>query len=174
MLDVACYPGNYAAIKLVRSSNPKVDHNIGLSRFSFFFFFWKKKERIFYLEGGNNIYILMIYVVRNTIEVLLVVSSFVPHQALLWLCWRFGDDESAAFKSDSSRNNSLSPYLHFKMAGFLRGKQSGIQNDLSSAILPGLFAPDDQARYGINSQIGFVGSVRICRISLTFILHLDP
>jgi hypothetical protein len=42
------------------------------------------------------------------------------------------------------------------MAGFLRGKQSGIQSDLSASILPGLFAPDDQARYGINSQIGYV------------------
>lgn len=40
------------------------------------------------------------------------------------------------------------------MAGFLRGKQAGIQNDLSAGILPELFAPDDQARYGINSQIG--------------------
>jgi hypothetical protein len=45
-----------------------------------------------------------------------------------------------------------------KMAGFLRGKQAGIQNDLSAAILPGLFAPDDQARYGINSQIGYASS----------------
>lgn len=42
------------------------------------------------------------------------------------------------------------------MAGFLRGKQAGIQNDLSAGILPGLFAPDDQARFGINSQIGYV------------------
>ncbi|RFU36219.1 hypothetical protein B7463_g145, partial [Scytalidium lignicola] len=40
------------------------------------------------------------------------------------------------------------------MAGFLRGKQAGIQGDLSAGILPGLFAIDDQARYGINSQIG--------------------
>ncbi len=44
------------------------------------------------------------------------------------------------------------------MAGFLRGKQAGIQNDLSAGILPGLFAPDDQFRYGINSQIGYVGA----------------
>jgi hypothetical protein len=43
----------------------------------------------------------------------------------------------------------------FKMAAFLRGKQAGIQNDLSAGILPGLFAPDDQARFGINSQIGY-------------------
>jgi syntaxin-binding protein 5 len=42
------------------------------------------------------------------------------------------------------------------MAGFLRGKQAGIQNDLSAAILPGLFAPDDQARFGINSQVRYV------------------
>lgn len=47
-----------------------------------------------------------------------------------------------------------------KMAGFLRGKQAGIQHDLSAAILPGLFAPDDQARFGINSQIGYVGAPR--------------
>ncbi|KAI0475165.1 lethal giant larvae like, C-terminal-domain-containing protein [Xylariaceae sp. FL0804] len=39
------------------------------------------------------------------------------------------------------------------MASFLRGKQSGMQNDLSENILPGLFAPDDRMRYGINSQI---------------------
>ncbi|KAI5925647.1 lethal giant larvae like, C-terminal-domain-containing protein [Camillea tinctor] len=39
------------------------------------------------------------------------------------------------------------------MASFLRGKQSGMQNDLSANILPGLFSPDDRARYGINSQI---------------------
>jgi len=45
------------------------------------------------------------------------------------------------------------------MAGFLRGKQAGIQNDLSAGILPGLFAPDDQARFGINSQIGYVSSL---------------
>lgn len=42
------------------------------------------------------------------------------------------------------------------MAGFLRGKQAGIQSDLSAGILPGLFSVDDQARYGINSQIGYV------------------
>jgi len=46
------------------------------------------------------------------------------------------------------------------MAGFLRGKQAGIQNDLSAGIIPSLFAPDDQARFGINSQIGYVGSSR--------------
>ncbi|CAG8972386.1 hypothetical protein HYALB_00007139 [Hymenoscyphus albidus] len=40
------------------------------------------------------------------------------------------------------------------MASFLRGKQAGIQNDLSAGILPGLFSPDDRARFGINSQIG--------------------
>ncbi|KAK6592436.1 snare-dependent exocytosis protein [Botrytis cinerea] len=40
------------------------------------------------------------------------------------------------------------------MAAFLRGKQAGIQNDLSAGILPGLFAPDDLDRFGINSQIG--------------------
>ncbi|KAL7918194.1 lethal giant larvae like, C-terminal domain-containing protein [Trichoderma austrokoningii] len=39
------------------------------------------------------------------------------------------------------------------MAGFLRGKQAGIQNDLSGSIRPELFTPDDHARYGLNSQI---------------------
>ncbi|KAM3462461.1 hypothetical protein NHJ6243_004041 [Beauveria neobassiana] len=39
------------------------------------------------------------------------------------------------------------------MAGFLRGKQAGIQKDLSASIRPELFTPDTQARYGINSQI---------------------
>ncbi|KAJ4187885.1 Lethal(2) giant larvae sro7 [Fusarium falciforme] len=39
------------------------------------------------------------------------------------------------------------------MAAFLRGKQTGMQNDLSASIRPELFLPDDQARYGINSQI---------------------
>ncbi|KAL7810057.1 lethal giant larvae like, C-terminal domain-containing protein [Trichoderma aethiopicum] len=39
------------------------------------------------------------------------------------------------------------------MASFLRSKQAGIQNDLSGSIRPELFAPDDHARYGLNSQI---------------------
>ncbi|KAI3402052.1 hypothetical protein diail_4026 [Diaporthe ilicicola] len=39
------------------------------------------------------------------------------------------------------------------MASFLRAKQAGMQKDLSAAILPHLFVPDEQARYGINSQI---------------------
>ncbi|KAF4126055.1 syntaxin-binding protein 5 [Geosmithia morbida] len=39
------------------------------------------------------------------------------------------------------------------MSSFIRGKQAGIQNDLSADIRPELFTPDDQARYGINSQI---------------------
>ncbi|KAK1831264.1 Lethal(2) giant larvae protein SRO7 [Podospora conica] len=39
------------------------------------------------------------------------------------------------------------------MASFLRGKQSGVQNDLSAAVVPGLFAPEEQSRFGINSQI---------------------
>ena len=55
---------------------------------------------------------------------------------------------------------SISPFAflipRLNMAGFLRGKQAGIQNDLSAGILPGLFALDDQARFGINSQIGYV------------------
>ena len=39
------------------------------------------------------------------------------------------------------------------MASFLRGKQAGVQKDLSANILPHLFDPDEQTRYGINSQI---------------------
>jgi len=39
------------------------------------------------------------------------------------------------------------------MAGFLRARQAGIQNDLSAGIAPGAFNPDELARYGINSQI---------------------
>ena len=39
------------------------------------------------------------------------------------------------------------------MAHLLRGKQAGIQNDLSAGINSDFFAIDDLARYGINSQI---------------------
>lgn len=39
------------------------------------------------------------------------------------------------------------------MASYLRSKQAGIQSDLSGSISSELFTPDDQARYGINSQI---------------------
>lgn len=39
------------------------------------------------------------------------------------------------------------------MASFLRAKQSGVLTDLSEGIHPGMFAIDDDARYGINSQI---------------------
>lgn len=65
------------------------------------------------------------------------------------------------------------------MAGFLRGKQAGIQNDLSAGILPGLFAPDDQARFGINSQIGYdptVSSIVKSRLTSTVnrCLAYDP
>lgn len=41
------------------------------------------------------------------------------------------------------------------MAGFVRSKQAGIERDLSGSIRPELFTPDDQARYGINSQIRY-------------------
>jgi syntaxin-binding protein 5 len=41
------------------------------------------------------------------------------------------------------------------MASFLRGRQAGIA-DLSAGITPDLFAPDDQARFGINSQTSCV------------------
>ncbi|PGH18888.1 hypothetical protein AJ80_04306 [Polytolypa hystricis UAMH7299] len=39
------------------------------------------------------------------------------------------------------------------MAHFLRGKQAGIQHDLSAGLAPDLFMLDDVARYGINSRI---------------------
>lgn len=39
------------------------------------------------------------------------------------------------------------------MASFLRGKQTGIQKDLSATIAPQFFAPDEQERFGINSHI---------------------
>ncbi|SPO05232.1 related to SRO77 - polarized exocytosis by regulating SNARE function [Cephalotrichum gorgonifer] len=39
------------------------------------------------------------------------------------------------------------------MASFLRGKQTGMQKDLSAGIASSDFNPDDLARYGINSQI---------------------
>ncbi|KAJ2899931.1 hypothetical protein MKZ38_002730 [Zalerion maritima] len=42
------------------------------------------------------------------------------------------------------------------MSSFIRGKQVGIQNDLSLTIQDIHFAPDDQARYGINSQIACI------------------
>lgn len=38
------------------------------------------------------------------------------------------------------------------MAHLIRGKQAGIQNDLSAGISPELFAIDDLARFGVNSQ----------------------
>ncbi len=44
------------------------------------------------------------------------------------------------------------------MAGFIRGKQSGVQNDLSATIPPGIFTPDEQSRYGINSQLRYRSS----------------
>ncbi|EFX00770.1 snare-dependent exocytosis protein [Grosmannia clavigera kw1407] len=39
------------------------------------------------------------------------------------------------------------------MASFIRGKQAGMQNDLSAGILPGVFTPEEQVRYGVASQI---------------------
>lgn len=53
--------------------------------------------------------------------------------------------------------DTLILHLHLNgiMAGYLRGKQAGIQNDLSASIRPELFTPDYQARYGINSQIRY-------------------
>ncbi|GAB7352147.1 hypothetical protein MBLNU459_g2636t1 [Dothideomycetes sp. NU459] len=42
------------------------------------------------------------------------------------------------------------------MASLIRGKQAGVQNDLSAGLMPDFFAIDDIARYGINSQISAV------------------
>ncbi|KAJ5793108.1 uncharacterized protein N7503_009086 [Penicillium pulvis] len=42
------------------------------------------------------------------------------------------------------------------MAQFLRGKQAGIQRDLSEGLSPELFALDDFERCGVNSQISVV------------------
>ena len=64
------------------------------------------------------------------------------------------------------------------MSSFLRSKQAGIQKDLSASIRPELFTPDDQARYGINSQIRYLpiltaGSKGSCSLGarqLTFLL----
>ncbi|ERF68720.1 hypothetical protein EPUS_07138 [Endocarpon pusillum Z07020] len=39
------------------------------------------------------------------------------------------------------------------MAHLLRGKQAGVQKDLSSGLTPELFAIDDLVRYGVNSQL---------------------
>lgn len=39
------------------------------------------------------------------------------------------------------------------MAHLLRGKQAGVQNDLSAGLGPDLFVIDDISRFGINSQI---------------------
>lgn len=39
------------------------------------------------------------------------------------------------------------------MAGLIRSRQAGIQNDLSAGLSADLFVIDDLARYGINSQI---------------------
>lgn len=59
------------------------------------------------------------------------------------------------------------------MAGFLRGKQAGIQNDLSAGILPGLFAPNDQARFGINSQIGYAHNNPSLKLLANGSAHLE-
>ncbi|KAL8651278.1 MAG: hypothetical protein Q9210_003352 [Variospora velana] len=40
------------------------------------------------------------------------------------------------------------------MAHLLRGKQAGLQRDFSAGLYPQLFAIDEVARFGINSQIG--------------------
>ncbi|KAF2084580.1 hypothetical protein K490DRAFT_59546 [Saccharata proteae CBS 121410] len=42
------------------------------------------------------------------------------------------------------------------MAHLLRGKQAGIQNDLSAGLVPELFILDDISRFGINSQIASI------------------
>jgi hypothetical protein len=69
--------------------------------------------------------------------------------------------------------NKSTQASQYTMAGFLRGKQAGIQNDLSAGILPGLFAPDDQARFGINSQIGYVREYAMQNTRLTRLFNTE-
>lgn len=45
------------------------------------------------------------------------------------------------------------------MAGFIRGKQTGTNTNFSAGILSENLVPNDQGRFGINSQIGFVRSL---------------
>ncbi|KAI9680137.1 MAG: hypothetical protein M1829_001374 [Trizodia sp. TS-e1964] len=42
------------------------------------------------------------------------------------------------------------------MSHFLRGKQAGVQTDLSAGLFPDIFAIDDVARYGVNSRISTI------------------
>ncbi|CAK7562753.1 MAG: Lethal(2) giant larvae sro7 [Sporothrix epigloea] len=42
------------------------------------------------------------------------------------------------------------------MASFIRGKQAGMQNDLSAGIDSTVFTPEEQIRYGVDSQISCV------------------
>lgn len=76
-----------------------------------------------------------------------VPCFFVPVQ---WWCWG-NPAKLSSLESLLLSNNTISD-----MASFLRGKQSGVQNDLSAAVVPGLFSPAEQSRFGINSQIRFV------------------
>ncbi len=55
-----------------------------------------------------------------------------------------------ALTEQSTRDNTTA------MANFIRGKQAGMQNDLSAGLLPDLFAPAEQLRYGVGSQISCV------------------
>lgn len=79
-----------------------------------------------------------------------VPCFFVPVQ---WWCWG-NPAKLSSLESLLLSNNTIS-----NMASFLRGKQSGVQNDLSAAVVPGLFSPAEQSRFGINSQIRFVGTL---------------
>jgi hypothetical protein len=63
--------------------------------------------------------------------------------------------------------NSHNEIRYTIMASFLRGKQAGMQKDLSAGIQPGQFCPDEQSRYGINSQIRHVRFVSLVAHSNT-------
>jgi syntaxin-binding protein 5 len=48
------------------------------------------------------------------------------------------------------------PAIGIEMAQFVRGKQAGVGIDMSAGLVPELFALDNVARYGINSQTSAV------------------
>lgn len=79
------------------------------------------------------------------------------------LPWPFFLTDSSLLVCPPASAFSRTPFVDLVvMSGFLRGKQAGMQSDLSASLRPELFMPDDQARYGINSQIRSVVVV-LCR-----------
>ncbi|KAI2933452.1 hypothetical protein CBS147321_9561 [Aspergillus niger] len=80
---------------------------------------------------------------------------------LLYACYRavhqvtihYYRDQGMAAEIDARRRLTS---VSARMAHFLRGKQAGIQKDFSENLSPDLFALDDFARCGINSQISAI------------------